>query len=633
MIEDTYVNMLVKQRNKLNISTKSLCEGVYDEDMFYLAEQGKRTMDRVTAKRLLARLGVDNGDYEHYLDYPDYEAWKRRMQIINYIEQGDIKNAKHLLEKYQNYVYSVNKKNTSREKIENQFYLFIKSQIARYCEEKLHNDIAMSLCEEALKLTVPYIDEKSLDEIMLSPLEFNLVLEYKSKRNKYKTVKELMDMYINMLSYIDNAPYGKVSQAKVYPKTVTYMYRDVVAFLESMKVENNQDIYISLLEYVEKALNLLKDRKLLFYMTEILEIKKDILMWFCNNTDTEKIEEFCKEKDKIVSQLNELKNTYLIYDEEPYMRNDCYLYRESGIYCTNEVIKIRRKMFNISQEKLAGNEVSVGTIKRTENEKKPMKKETVKKLFSKLHMYPDCVNWGIVAEEKDVVELYEELRCAIISFDSYEVEKIIDKLKNCISEHPINKQVLLRVESLNKWRREEITAEQYLSNLQEALECTIGLSSIQDADEIFITTEELMTLYLISDTYKQIGQYDKAIYYINEIWRYCEDIEKNDLVEGRMGIYELIMEYMGSLYGDMGRYEDSNNISHKLIKKSLQQRRGGQIHSNIYNIAWNNNESNKNEFDFNRDLCRCIKLSQLMGDVNYTIFYNQKLTDELQNLC
>ena len=189
----------------------------------------------------------------------------------------------------------------------------------------------------------------------------------------------------------------------------------------------------------------------------------------------------------------------------------------------------------------------------------------------------------------------------------------------------INKQNISAIEYLNDWRQGKITNERYIDKLKEILELTVKLYSILSNEKIFLTTEELTILLSISIAYKCLVNYNEAMKYIQPIERYISNIEENGFVDGIIGIYEMIMEYMGSLYGDMKMFDKSNDISHKLIKISLKLRRSGQIHPNIYNIAWNNNECKKNDFDYNAEINKCIIFSQLNSDMTDVQFYSKKL--------
>ena len=614
-MSDVYVNIIMDARDKLGISVADMCEGVYTADMFYLVEHSDRDMDRVIAKRLLARLGVDNGNYEHYLDYPAYEAWRRRMRLINCIEDDKLDEAEQILAEYMQCFAKIK---DSRKKIEKQFYLFMKLQLLKHKGEERDN-----VYEAALKLTVPNIDKKPVGKLILSPLEVVLVLEYKRRQYINASMDEKLQFYEELLEYVENAPLGKVSIIKVYPKICVSMYRDICAMMSS---ENNIKIYEKMLEYCENALSKVKDRKFMYYLTEILEIRLELLSYFkekgllpCGVDDCE------KSIQETTVQLEALKKLYEEYGICAYMRDDCYLYRESGIYCINEVVETRRTMMGITMEDISSEDIATTTVWRIEKKHKAVRRKTMEILFDRLSLYPSCVNTGIVTDKKEAVELFEELRYAILLFENDAVKELLVKLRKILPEHPINRQVLLRIESFNDLRMGEKDNEQHIKTLQEALECTVKLKDIQNAKKIFITTEELTALYLISAMYKDVGEHEKALLYIKELHNYCKEMEDEDLVDGRMGIYELVMTHVASLYGDIGRYEESNNISEKLINIGLKLKRGNSVHSNLYSIAWNNDAAKKSGYDYNAQVQRCINFSRLLGDTYDEAFYRENL--------
>lgn len=625
-MEDIYVKILVEEQDKLGIPPKKLCHGICTEEMLCQVRSGEKFMDRVTVKRLLARLGVDNADYSHYLEAPDYNTWLKRMKIINAVEDGKIAEAESLLSDYD--LPESSARNKSRVNIEKQFYTFMKLQIMRNSNEDAYEKCAGEMYGEAVKLTVPDIDIKNINEVLLSPLEYNLVLEYRRRSFTEKSLQDTICMYRELLKYLDEAPYGKMAKIKVYPKTVVYIYRDVKKILEAATMDEVHEIYEELLLYCEKALKQLQERKCMYYLTEILDMKVELLSWFKDNSkSSSEIKKYEESLENVLPPINTLKDLYKEYDINPYMDNDCYLYRESGMYCIGEVIRKRRKMMGISREELCEGICSVKTLMRVENEKGTMVKGIFKELFERLGLLPEYMDMRIVTDKKEAVELYEDIRFASNSFKYDEVARLIPKLRGILPDHPINTRMLLRQESINRWRLGEITTEKFIENIRKALETTVKMEDISKAGKsISLSDEEQVMVYLISIAYEKIGKLDEANTYIKAIWEYCTDMEKRGLADGRMGIYETVMTYVASLLGDMGKYDESNDISYKLIETSLKIKRNAMIHHKIYNMAWNNNERKIQGFDYNKELYRCIYISQLTDDVNDEIFYKKKLS-------
>ena len=199
-MEDILIEMLEEARKRLDIHPKVLCRGICTEEMYYMVLDEKRTIDRVTIKRLLSRLGVDNGNYEHFLENEDYEIWRGRMNIINAIEKNLIEEAKKLLKEYG--AYDKDDRNVNRANVDKQFCIFMELQIMRHIDKQDYESKAKYMYGEALRQTVTYIEEMPMNDYLLSPLEFNLYFEYERRKADCSKDNELLDLYKKFFKYI-----------------------------------------------------------------------------------------------------------------------------------------------------------------------------------------------------------------------------------------------------------------------------------------------------------------------------------------------------------------------------------------------------------------------------------------------
>lgn len=619
------LKLLIDTQEKLNIKPQVLCQGLCTTEMYSMVMNEKRCLDRVTIKRLIARMGMDNADYENYLHFPDYDMWLIKMMMIYSLESGKIDEAERLVE---NYPWKCKGVSDSRDRIENQFLIFMQLQIMRCKSNEEYEKNAKKMYGEALGLTVSATTINMCENMVISPLEFCLLLEYK-RRLVNNTLLDVWNMYLQFISYVENSSYGKLAKLKVYPKLITCMYEDVSAHFCDMVVDDIRDKKTELLIQCELALSMLKDRKSLLYMTEILEMREELLQWLHENGVVEDIDIECKNAiDETKEDLKTLKEIYNQYGVNTYMVSDIYFYRESGIFCVGDVILKRRKSMGYNREKLSENICSERSLMREEKRQTVMQKSSFRGIFNRLQMNPNYIDTGIVADRKEQVELYEELRFAENSFRYDIVWDLLTRLKEQLPEHPINKQVLKRIESVVKYKKGEIGFEEYMKELKTALAYTIHINTIIDNNGyIFLTQEEMVTFYLISEAYKSVGDRDEACRYIEPLWEQCREMEKEGLEMGRIGRYELIATYMSSLLGDLGKFDESNDISDNLIKLSLKLRRSHKIHLCLYDKAWNKNEQGKKAFDYHKELKRCIQFSRLSKDINDEMFYRQKLVD------
>ena len=274
-MNEKLIRLLRDARKSSGATMGRVCAGICSESMYEKIESGRKSIDRESLKRLLARLGIDSGEYEHYLEYPDYDKWSHKMRIINRIEDGEYEEAKVLLDKY--VLEAPTRYNKSRVNIEKQFIEFMQLQIMKNVEPERYKKEAGAIYEEILKLTVPYIDKMALEDIMLSPIEYNLLLECKSRQSKGCSCEEILESYISLLDYLDKSPYGKIPKVKIYPKTVVYMCESIFSIIENEPSCKSRVLFEKLFTYCKSALEQLKERRYMYYMVELLEIYIQIL--------------------------------------------------------------------------------------------------------------------------------------------------------------------------------------------------------------------------------------------------------------------------------------------------------------------------------------------------------------------
>ena len=624
-MKDKLIKLLRDARKNYNVSAGKLCVGICSESMYEKIESGRKSIDRESLKRLLARLGIDSADYEHYLEYPDYDRWRMKMRIINLIEDENLDEARKLLDAYA--IDEPTRYNRSRVNIEKQFLTFMRLQLMRHTNVSRYDKEVAVMYEEALKLTVPCIDKECLEDIMLSPIEFNLVLEYISRRPVEQGLEHVIDTYRSLLSYLQVSPYGKMSKVKIYPKTVVYMYRQIRAILEDNARPKKRQLYEELLGYCEEALRQLKERKHMYYLTEILEIRLELLRHLMVlRKSASKVNECSELIQETEQELEVLKWLYKEYKISPYMQDDAYMYRQSGIYCTADVIRLRRGMYGVSRRDICEGICSEVTLMREENRKTTMQKAIVTEIFDRLRLMTDYISTFIVTDSKEAIDVYEDIRFARNSGKYEDVEELLDKLRDLLPEHPINNQVLMRLECTNRWRMKEITPIEYVEGMKEALRQTVDIDRLKSLEgQYFLTMPEMEALYAIAVVLKDNGRYEEAHEHIKILWDYCKILECNQMIDGEFGSYEFVMTYVVSLLGDMTRYEESNHITRDLIKLSLKLRRSCVLARNLYNLAWNGKELCNNSTRFKEDIHRCIQLSRLSDDKNAELFYKSQL--------
>ena len=122
-------------------------------------ESGEWFIGKWMRDRLLQRLGISDYNDENFLFQVEYDRWELRTHLLDALETGKLEDAKLLLEQYR-------VKYSSENKLEHQFYLMMQVQYRQ--QRGFSKEQWFALLEEAVKLTVPQIDKKPCNQLLLS---------------------------------------------------------------------------------------------------------------------------------------------------------------------------------------------------------------------------------------------------------------------------------------------------------------------------------------------------------------------------------------------------------------------------------------------------------------------------------
>ena len=111
----------------------------------------------------------------------------------------------------------------------------------------------------------------------------------------------------------------------------------------------------------------------------------------------------------------------------------------------------------------------------------------------------------------------------------------------------------------------------------------------------------------------------------------CNQLENDDGITEHIAVWELIMTNVANTFGDMGRYDESDLLSLRVIKESIQCYRMSLIELNLYFRIWNHNERMKKNilveqgYNEKQYLRKCITLCQLNKNKFREMILKEKL--------
>lgn len=169
-------------------------------------------------------------------------------------------------------------------RLERQFCLSMQAQ--RLCclgETVSGGSRVKELFEEALDLTVPRLEKRGLQKLVLSIKELNLVLETERYRTAGggKVSGERPERYREVLEYITSGRrLDRRGMAKIYPQTVYFLCGRLAETYEAEEEKGNiqeWERYAELLKYCNRALNILRDNGGMYFLWEILDMRERLM--------------------------------------------------------------------------------------------------------------------------------------------------------------------------------------------------------------------------------------------------------------------------------------------------------------------------------------------------------------------
>lgn len=596
---------------------RQLCSGLCSVATMEAMTEGKWELDKQLQDRILERLGVDDEGYVRILYYDEYVRWEAEHHILHSITFGEIECAGKLLEEYR-------EKYCKDSRLEEQFYLAIGAQLRNiqgYPREEL-----LALYEEALKRTVPESELGKLEKLALSVKELNLLLEVEYCRGR----NEQWERYQEVVEYIDKSGLDGMAKAKIYPKAIYYLCR--------CAVKENRTAYLNeiqvLLQYCEQGIELLQEYKRMYYLWELLEMEGQLAykaveklrdngqpMWALA------LEERSQKKAEWKLALEEIYAEYNIPKE---MADDCYLYVMEGVYCINDVVRIRREMLGISRKELCSGICDVRTLRRLEQGMTKPQKEIAKRLLERLGLSGEFTRTELVTENPEAGRLMKQLRKQINAGCWDKTEVLWERIKGMIPmDISCNRQAVVKEELLAKWGRGKMDHEIYCMKMREALELTLPYEVFLKEGEKYLTNEERMCIVNHMQGIESNGEeYQVCMRRLKEFY---EPYVDKGLWEAVWNEYEIFLGNLGSAYRNVEKYDKADYYERIILEGCLRFRRMGKIHSSIYG-RWRNYYMRKKDNnpidkvpDDEEELSKCILFSVMVKDKCGEQFYRNLL--------
>lgn len=385
------------------------------------------------------------------------------------------------------------------------------------------------------------------------------------------------------------------------------------------------------LKICEKAIDKLRDAGRTYYLVELLEIEIQILETMPEDAVTEHLEKNGTDRINAKELMSMIKNLYAEYEVPAYMQDCTYFYQQKWIFSMKDVLRTRREMFGLTQEQLCEGICSVKSLRRAEKGQTDMQRETLKKLLNRLGLSGQMQWSRLITSDREVIRMAEELADYINDRKFSVASKQLESLKSRIDlDIPQNKQYFLEKQALLEFEQGKVTREEFVKMEKEVLECTLRAENLYRKENVYLTEQEITC---IRNSWRGMEGKEKREL-IDLIFRLYDNYALNNELSQAISMYEFIAESAVNELGNNGEHVRAEEIDRKVIKASLSCRRIWDVHYNLYDILWNENEIMKksakgvNTAEKKQGLICCIAISHFVKRYFYEDVYKEKLIND-----
>ena len=612
--EQDFSLFLKRVRMESGVPEEVLAEGLMNVSRLSRIESGERTVCKTMRNCLLGRLGVAPDLYENLLDNEDYAEWVWQHQILCAIDQKAIQLAEQLLGEYK-------KQEPLHDKTKQQFCIMMNAEMMK--QQGADRSVLGSLYEMAVCLTVPHVEQtyqEGVPEKLLSVLEVNAILEYEYYRELADNTFTAKCRY--WMAYVEDSLFDVLSKAKIYPKIVWYYIGEILAKYKTLDLTGLYDA----LQVCEQAVELLRDTGRAYYLTELLECRKQILKAMIHKLmaggkrrEAERYERLLQESTALEKLL---KNLYTAYDVPVYMQDCTYLYRQRWVFAIGDVLRIRRNMLGLTQEQVCEGICSVKSLRRAEKKQADMQREPLGKILMRLGLSKEIQKTALVTNDRSVLHLHHELDVCRNNREPEKARALLGQMKNklCL-EIPENMQFVKECEASLDLMESRITGSEFVERVDEALRCTLKAEKIYDVDEVYLTETEMSC---ICNKAKEADETEKREL-IDFMLGFFEKFKNKDLLSEYISMYEFVMVSVTNELSSLGEYQLAAALDKKGLREVLRCRRLWVINEFLYDLWWMDMQqksvTRQEKEKMTNDLIQCVIISHFCKRRYYERFY------------
>ncbi|MBR4026315.1 MAG: helix-turn-helix transcriptional regulator [Lachnospiraceae bacterium] len=589
--------LIQKFRMEKEVEPKCLYKGLCNESTFTHYERGTYVLDNLLAHRFLKRMGVEADEFILLVSESEhiYFTWKEKTAIA--LDEEHWEEVEELLKETE---IALELKCNKKLQIQYYHYLEAMVQAVRYENRKE----AVQKLEIAIKQTIPNI--LYLEDILLSELELHMLMLYLYYGViEHSLVLEDANILFRQLEkYIVHTNMEQKKQAKIYPKLIC-MWINVI---------QEQIPLVEQKRFCEKAIQILKESKTMYDITELLRIYVSIL----KELQDEKVRFYQKYFETFTALFEKGEVTTQFQPE-------LLTGRREKIFLITEYLKAKRIEQGWTQEKLSENICTPEHYSRIETGKTVPSPRTFRLLAEKLGIHWSSCRGELDTNSLKAYALRQEQRTAGIEkrwedalYSLKQMERLLDMSRPRNIQYVKSKQIII------EWSLNRISTE----DAYEQLNKLFMLTNHMCTEEQFVYYSQT-EMEILGDMAKLLCVQKKY----KEGITLLEAILKNQKKSRVAFIYQwngldFIIRVLGSLYFAVGRYEDSNKAKLYSHQINLKMRDAGNLGEILDAIADNFEHMGEQYSELYKELYRQTYYVADFFDIAYIASFGKKYYEE-----
>jgi transcriptional regulator with XRE-family HTH domain len=256
-----------------------------------------------------------------------------------------------------------------------------------------------------------------------------------------------------------------------------------------------------------------------------------------------------------------------------------------GRYRLGDIIRMTRKSLSITQEQLCEEICSAETLSRIENGNQNPSRDVYELLMGRMGRIRERAYSMLSVSDFKVLEKMKLFEDYIKLYDFDQAEKVLKEIKGILGNSILDRQFLIRAESLVNYRLKRISTEEFLEGFQEAIKLTIPKYGSISLSNWPLNFNEAMLLVNISNAFSEKENYQEGIRIIEEVYTAMNQSYMDE--QQRIAFKVAIANNLSKWYGLIGNHEKAIKIANEGIVICKKYKLGNVLPILLYSVVWN----------------------------------------------